>query len=107
MCRGAIHLSLLAVYGYGGWLVSKGLLPLRVLLSAIGYTFSLVFATQGMMQSLADTRRLTSGFQRWADPPQGKGHPHLASCVVVLQEGHCMRTDAVGKPEGLPRLQCS
>ena len=64
--RGAIHLSLLALYGVGGWLVRQGMLPVRVLLSSIGYTFSLVFATQGVVQTLADVRRVSGSISRWA-----------------------------------------
>jgi hypothetical protein len=44
--RGAIHASLLALYCWGGWLVSNGLMPLRVMVSGIGFTFSLLYATQ-------------------------------------------------------------
>ena len=58
-------MSLLALYGYGGWLVSRGLMPLRVLLSAIGFTFSLVFASQGVVQSFTDTRRVGAGLRRY------------------------------------------
>ena len=63
-CRTAVHCSLFALYGLGGFLVQRKLLPIRVLLSAIGFTFSLVFATQGVVQTLADTRRVTSSIQR-------------------------------------------
>ena len=63
--RTAVHCSLFALYGLGGWLVQRKLLPIRVLLSAIGFTFSLVFATQGVVQTLADTRKVTSSVQRW------------------------------------------
>ncbi|KAK9839647.1 hypothetical protein WJX81_003007 [Elliptochloris bilobata] len=56
--RGAVHASLLALYGLGGWLVAKGLMPIRVLLSAIGFTFSLVFATQGCVQTFSEARRV-------------------------------------------------
>lgn len=62
--RTAVHCSLFALYGLGGFLVQRKLLPIRVLLSAIGFTFSLVFATQGVVQTLADTRRVTSSIQR-------------------------------------------
>ena len=55
--RAAIHASLVALYGLGGFLVSRGLMPLRVLLSAIGFTFSLVFATQGCVQTFSDAQR--------------------------------------------------
>lgn len=44
--------------------MQRKLLPIRVLLSAIGFTFSLVFATQGVVQTLADTRKVTSSMQR-------------------------------------------
>lgn len=64
--RTAVHCSLFALYGLGGWLVQRKLLPIRVLLSAIGFTFSLVFATQGVVQTLADTRRVISSMQRWS-----------------------------------------
>ena len=63
-CRGAIHLSLLALYGLGGYLVSRGLMPLRVLLSAVGFTFSLVFATQGCVQTFSDARRAVVSLRR-------------------------------------------
>ena len=57
-------MSLLALYGLGGYLVSHGLLPLRTLLSAVGFTFALVFSSQGAVQSLADSRRAVSAVQR-------------------------------------------
>ena len=69
VCRTAVHCSLFALYGLGGFLVQRKLLPIRVLLSAIGFTFSLVFATQGVVQTLADTRKVTSSIQRCSHPP--------------------------------------
>lgn len=62
--RGAIHLSLLALYGYGGWLVNTGQITIGILLSAIGFTFSLVFATQGLLQTWADLRKTISSIRR-------------------------------------------
>jgi ABC-type multidrug transport system fused ATPase/permease subunit len=44
--RGSIHLSLLILFGLGGWLVSSGHMPLRVMLTGIGFTYSLMYATQ-------------------------------------------------------------
>lgn len=64
LCRTAIHCSLFALYALGGFLVQRKLIPIRVLLSAIGFTFSLVFATQGVVQTLADTRKVTASVQR-------------------------------------------
>lgn len=62
--RGAIHFSLLALYGLGGYLVNTGLIPLRILLSAIGFTFSLTFATQGLLQSWTDARTAVAALRR-------------------------------------------
>ncbi|KAF5827722.1 P-loop containing nucleoside triphosphate hydrolase protein [Dunaliella salina] len=62
--RGAIHLSLLALYGWGGWLVSTGLMPLRVMISGIGFTFSLLYATQGAVNTLSELRRASGAFSR-------------------------------------------
>ena len=60
-----MHLSLLALYALGGFLVNQGLMPIRILLSAIGFTFSLVFATQGLVQTLSDVRRVSGSLDRW------------------------------------------
>jgi len=62
--RGAIHLSLLALYGLGGYLVNNGMMPIRTLLSAIGFTFSLVFATQGVLQTWTDARQTVAAVKR-------------------------------------------
>lgn len=62
--RGAIHVSLLSLYGYGGWLVNTGRMPVSTLLAAIGFTFSLVFATQGLLQTWADARAAASAIRR-------------------------------------------
>ncbi len=62
--RGAIHISLVALYGLGGYLINRGLSPVRTLLSAIGFTFSLVFATQGAMQSFADASNALRSLRR-------------------------------------------
>lgn len=64
MNRGAVHLSLIALYALGGYLVNKGLVPLRTLLSAIGFTYSLIFATQGLLQSWTDARRAAAALKR-------------------------------------------
>jgi ATP-binding cassette subfamily B (MDR/TAP) protein 8 len=44
--RGGIHASLLILFSLGGWLVSDGRMPLRVMLTGIGFTYSLMYATQ-------------------------------------------------------------
>lgn len=62
--RGAIHASLLSLYGLGGWLVNKGLMPFRVLASAIGFTFSLIFATQGILGTITEYQRMLGSLRR-------------------------------------------
>lgn len=64
--RTAIHVSLLLLYGLGGWLVSRQLLPFRVLSSAVGFTFSLLFATQGILGTVAEYSTMTSALRRSA-----------------------------------------
>lgn len=62
--RGAVHLSLLFLYGLGGYLVNTGLMPIRTLLSAVGFTFSLIFATQGLLQTWTDARQTMAAVSR-------------------------------------------
>lgn len=63
--RGCIHVSLLALYGLGGYLVHRQLLPISALLTGIGFTYSLVYATQGIVQTSADLRRLMVTVNRY------------------------------------------
>lgn len=62
--RLAIHLSLLALYAWGGWLVAAGALPVGALVSGIGFTFSLMYATQGAVNTLSELRRASGAFER-------------------------------------------
>jgi len=62
--RGAIHMSLLALYAWGGWLVAHGYMPLSVLVSGIGFTFSLMYATQGIVNTLTELRRASGALNR-------------------------------------------
>ncbi|KAL4458228.1 hypothetical protein ABPG75_013093 [Micractinium tetrahymenae] len=62
--RSSTHLSLLALYALGGHLVNNRLLPVGVLVTAIGFTFSLVFATQGMLQTFVDLRGMLASVKR-------------------------------------------
>jgi ATP-binding cassette subfamily B (MDR/TAP) protein 8 len=57
LTRLGIHASLLALFGLGGSLVRAGLLPPGVLLSAVGFTYSLVYAVAGLVATVADGRR--------------------------------------------------
>lgn len=62
--RMAIHLSLLMLYAWGGYLVSQGMMPVGVLVSGIGFTFSLMYATQGAVNTLSELRRAAGAFDR-------------------------------------------
>lgn len=62
--RLVIHLSLLSLFAWGGWLVSRGLMAVGVLVSGIGFTFSLMYATQGTVNTLSELRRATGAFGR-------------------------------------------
>lgn len=62
--RLAIHLSLLMLYAWGGYLVSQGMMPVGVLVSGIGFTFSLMYATQGAVNTLSELRRAAGAFDR-------------------------------------------
>ena len=111
--RAAIHASLVALYGLGGYLVSRGLMPLRVLLSAIGFTFSLVFATQGCVQTFSDAQRALMSLARSAFLPLVH-QPFLATIsrppqnvvlheVGFLEAVQCARERfPVHKPSQLP-----
>ena len=47
--------------------MNTGLMPVGTLLSAIGFTFSLVFATQGLLQTWTDMRQTRSSVRRVQD----------------------------------------
>ena len=64
LSRGAVHFSLLGLYGYGGWLVNQGLMAFRVLASAIGFTFSLIGATQGILNTTVEFQKMQGSIRR-------------------------------------------
>lgn len=69
--RLAIHLSLLTLYAWGGYLVSQGIMPVGVLVSGIGFTFSLMYATQGAVNTLSELRRAAGAFDRVSGGGEG------------------------------------
>ena len=73
--RLAIHAALLALYGWGGWLVAGGHLPVGALVTGIGFTFSLTYAVQGSIATLAELRRAAGSLERVRDLVQGGGDP--------------------------------
>ena len=64
LSRFAIYSSLIMLYTYGGLLVVNGAMPVRSLIAGIGYTFSLVFATQGITNTFADLSRALVSFKK-------------------------------------------
>jgi ABC-type multidrug transport system fused ATPase/permease subunit len=62
--RAAVHASLLATYVLGSKLVAASLIQPGVMLTAIGFTYSLVYATTGAVQSAADFRRGAAALAR-------------------------------------------
>jgi ATP-binding cassette subfamily B (MDR/TAP) protein 8 len=52
------------LYAWGGYLVSQGMMPVGVLVSGIGFTFSLMYATQGAVNTLSELRRAAGAFDR-------------------------------------------
>jgi len=62
--RFAIHVSLLVLYSVGGWLIANGHMSLKTLLAGIGFTFSLIFASQGVVNSFSELRIIQTSLQR-------------------------------------------
>jgi ATP-binding cassette subfamily B (MDR/TAP) protein 8 len=83
--RLAIHLSLLMLYAWGGFLVSKGMMPVGVLVSGIGFTFSLMYATQGAVNTLSELRRAAGAFDRVSLPLQAN-----QVCPTSGDSWHCI-----------------
>jgi ATP-binding cassette subfamily B (MDR/TAP) protein 8 len=64
--RLAIHISLLVLYALGGWLISNGYMSLKTLMAGIGFTFSLIFASQGVVNTLSEWRAVEGAVSRFA-----------------------------------------
>jgi ATP-binding cassette subfamily B (MDR/TAP) protein 8 len=95
--RLAIYASLMVLYLYGGFLVKGGFMPLRVLLSSIGFTFSLIFCTQGLVNTFADVRRAISSLAR-VQALVGSGRPEadLVDLLGAGPSGRLSGAEAVG-----------
>ncbi|KAH7301686.1 hypothetical protein KP509_23G038100 [Ceratopteris richardii] len=62
--RVVIYISLMALYILGGTKVKAGQLPVGTMVSFIGYTFTLTFAVQGVVNSLGDVRTVLAAIDR-------------------------------------------
>eukprot|EP00250_Pteridium_aquilinum_P002577 c12800_g1_i1 orf=236-2461(-) len=62
--RVVIYVSLMALYILGGSKVKAGELAVGTMVSFIGYTFTLTFAVQGVVNSLGDVRAVLAAIDR-------------------------------------------
>ncbi|GAB4821670.1 hypothetical protein N2152v2_008716 [Parachlorella kessleri] len=62
--RGAVHASLLCLYAFGGRLVTAGLMPVSTLVTAMSFTWALIYSTQGVLQTVADGRHALAALRR-------------------------------------------
>ncbi|KAK9147703.1 hypothetical protein Scep_006460 [Stephania cephalantha] len=64
LTRIAVYVSLLTLYCLGGSKVKAGELSVGTMASFIGYTFTLTFAVQGLVNTFGDLRRALSAVER-------------------------------------------
>ena len=64
-------------------------MPLRVLLSAVGFTFSLVFATQGCVQTFSDARRAVVSLRRCLQLAVPQLHPQIEPLTFLSCNTAC------------------
>jgi ABC-type multidrug transport system fused ATPase/permease subunit len=62
--KGGTYLSVLAVFGCGGWAVATGSLALGSLLSVTSFLWVLVFGMQGLIYSMSDLARMREALRR-------------------------------------------
>ncbi|TYK00307.1 ABC transporter B family member 28 [Cucumis melo var. makuwa] len=64
LTRVAVYISLMTLYWLGGDKVKAGELSVGTMASFIGYTFTLTFAVQGLVNSFGDLRRTFAAVER-------------------------------------------
>jgi ABC-type multidrug transport system fused ATPase/permease subunit len=65
--RAGIYANIIAMFSIGGLMVQRGIIIPTVLVSFIGYCWSLNFATQGLLFSYGDFKVLSASFKRISD----------------------------------------
>jgi ATP-binding cassette subfamily B (MDR/TAP) protein 10 len=90
--RIAIYVSLMALYVLGGSKVKAGQLSVGTMVSFIGYTFTLTFAVQGMVNTLADLRGMLAAVERVNNV--------VASAQVDEWLAHGLEREARGELQG-------
>lgn len=64
LTRGAVYISLMVLYCLGGSKVKAGQLSVGTMASFIGYTFTLTFAVQGLVNTFGDLRGAFAAVER-------------------------------------------
>ena len=82
-----MHVSLILLYAYGGWLVQQGLISLGTLLAAIGFTFSLLYSAQGLLQSWISLRGAAASVGRVGGQGRGRARGVCARVDDEIWEG--------------------
>lgn len=62
--RAGIYANIITMFAVGGYLVGKKVVPAPVLVSFIGYCWSLNFATQGLLLSYGDWKMISASWQK-------------------------------------------
>ncbi|GAQ86233.1 ABC transporter [Klebsormidium nitens] len=107
--RIAIYVSLFVLYVVGGAEVKAGRLPVGTMVAFIGYTFTLTFAVQGLVNTLADIRTALAAVERINNVGR-QGRPDAALAVGLDREARGELRDCgdrrkdIGVPEVLPAV---
>ncbi|CAM8906015.1 unnamed protein product [Rhodiola kirilowii] len=99
LTRAAVYVSLLALYSLGGSKVKAGELSVGTVASFIGYTFTLTFAVQGLVNtfgdlrgSLAATERINSVLSR-VEADEALAFGSISTESMVSKVGHTEDSD--------------
>ena len=100
-----MHLASLAtLYAYGGHLVRAGAVPAGSLFAAVGFTFGLIFATQGVVNTLADAKAAVAALGRVRELVAG-APPDVALSRLLEGERATEATNVRGGDEDPARIR--
>ena len=102
--RGCIYASLATLYAYGGHLVRAGAVPAGSLFAAVGFTFGLIFATQGVVNTLADAKAAVAALGRVRELVAG-APPDVALSRLLEGERATEATNVRGGDEDPARIR--
>ena len=104
--RFAIYSSLIMLYAFGGYLVTSGGMSIQSLIAGIGYTFSLVFATQGITNTFADVSKALVSFRKIEDfidslePISTASEKVMMEDLALMSEARDDEDNEAGPPVG-------